>query len=213
MSRVVIAGGHGKIALLLTQRLAAAGEEVAGMIRNPEHAADVEGAGGRAVVADLEREEPRALARHLAGAGAVVFAAGAGPGSGAERKLTVDLGAAVKLIEAAQIAGVRRYVMVSAMAADDHDPQSEDVFQVYLRAKAEADRALRASALDWTVVRPGGLTDDPPAGRVKVAERTGRGEIPRADVAHVLAECLRRPETIGRQFELVSGDTPLADAL
>lgn len=213
MSRVIIAGGHGKIALLLAERLSAAGDEPVGLIRNPDHAADVEAAGGRAAVADLEREEPRALARQLAGADAVVFAAGAGPGSGAERKLTVDLGGAVKLIEAAQIAGVRRYVMVSAIAADDHDPASEDVFQVYLRAKSEADRALRASGLDWTVVRPGGLTDGPATGRVEVAERTGRGDIPRADVAHVLAECLRRPATIRAQFEVVSGETPVAAAV
>jgi uncharacterized protein YbjT (DUF2867 family) len=211
--RVVIAGGHGKVALHLIAELAQAGDAPVGLIRNPDHEADLATHGATAIVFDLEQEGADALAEHLAGADAVVFAAGAGPGSGAERKLTVDLGGAVRLIEAAQQAGVRRYVMVSAIGADRYDPDSDDVYQVYLRAKSEADRALRESGLDWTVVRPGGLTDGPATGLVRIAEETPRGEIPRRDVASVIVECLRRPATIGAQFTLIGGDTPIAEAL
>ena len=211
--KVVIAGGHGKVALHLTELLAQSGDDPVGLIRNPDHAADIEARGGSAVVADLEREDADAVAGHLEGADAVVFAAGAGPGSGAARKLTVDRDGAVLLIEAARRAGVGRYVMISAIRADDHDPDSEDVFQIYLRAKSEADRALRESDLDWTVVRPGGLTDDAPTGRVHVAARAEHAQIPRADVAAVVAECLRQPATIGAQFDVVSGEIPIAEAL
>jgi nucleoside-diphosphate-sugar epimerase len=211
--RVVIAGGHGQVALHLTEQLAQRGDEAVGLIRNPDHEADVVERGGTATVFDLERHGADALADVIAGADAVVFAAGAGPGSGAARKLTVDLGGAVQLIDACHRAAVRRYVMVSAIAADRHDPRSEDVYQVYLRAKSEADRALRESGLDWTVVRPGGLTNDDATGRVLIAAETGRAQIPRADVAAVLAECLRQPATIGSQFEVVGGETAIATAV
>lgn len=211
--QVVIAGGHGQIALHLTSRLSETGDEVVGLIRNPDHAGDVESRGGTARVADLEASRAQELAEHLAGADAVVFAAGAGPGSGAARKLTVDRDAAVLLIEACRLAGVRRYVMVSAINADRFDPESEDVFQVYLRAKSEADRALRESELDWTIVRPGLLTDDEPTGHVQAGADVDRAEIPRADVAAVLAECLRQPASIGRQFNVVSGDVPIETAI
>ena len=211
--RVVIAGGHGQIALQLIEQLARAGDEAVGLIRNTDHAADLEARGGVPVVFDLEQQGADALAEQLAGADAVVFAAGAGPGSGAARKLTVDRDGALRLIEAAQRAGVRRYVMVSAINADSYDPESDDVFQVYLRAKSEADRALRESGLDWTVVRPGRLTDAEATGRVTAAVEHVYGEIGRADVAAVLAACLREPATIGVQFNLVGGDLPVADAL
>ncbi|WP_375481309.1 NAD(P)H-binding protein [uncultured Jatrophihabitans sp.] len=211
--RVVIAGGHGQIALLLAHQLAAAGDQPVSLIRNPEHVADVEQAGGWPVVFDLESGSAQQLSVHLAAADAVVFAAGAGPNSGAERKQTVDRDGAVLLAEAARIAGVRRYVIVSALGTDDYDPDSDDVFQVYLRAKSEADAALRATDLDWTVVRPGGLTDEEPTGRVTVATSTGRGQVPRADVAAVVRACLTQPATIGHQFELIGGETPIADAL
>jgi len=154
-----------------------------------------------------------AVAAALRGAEAVVFAAGAGPGSTAERKWTVDHGAAVTLVEAAGRAGVRRYVMVSAMGADRYDPDSEEIFQVYLHAKSDADRAVRDSALDWTVVRPGTLTDEPATGRVQIAPSTGRGTIPRDDVAALLAACLDAPASIGAQFEVISGGTLVRDAV
>lgn len=211
--RVVIAGGHGQVALHLTEQLAAAGDRPVGLIRNPGHAGDIESLGGTAMVADLEEISSDALAEEVSVADAVVFAAGAGPGSGAARKLTVDLGGAVRLIEAAQRAGVRRYVMISAIDADNFDPDSQDVFQVYLRAKSEADRALRESGLDWTVVRPGRLTDKQPTGRVEAGPDVARADIPRADVAGVVAECLRQPGTIGAQFAVVSGDVPIEAAV
>ncbi|HSD76778.1 MAG TPA: NAD(P)H-binding protein, partial [Solirubrobacteraceae bacterium] len=147
------------------------------------------------------------------GADAAVFAAGAGPGSGPERKRTVDLGAAVKLLEACGRAGVRRYVVVSSIGA--HDPASGGPqMRPYLEAKAEADRAVMAGGLDWTIVRPGGLTDDPGTGRVRIETEMGhRGRVPRDDVAATLLAVLETPATIGMAFELFAGDTPIAEAL
>ncbi|GAA1852941.1 SDR family oxidoreductase [Microlunatus capsulatus] len=211
--RVVIAGGHGQIALLAARLLADAGHHPVGLIRDPAQAGDLTAAGAEPAVLDLEHSDVEAVAAALAGADAVVFAAGSGPGSGAARKLTVDRDGAVLLADAAERAGVRRYVMVSSMGADQFDAGSEDVFQVYQRAKSEADADLRRRDLDWTVVRPGGLTDDPPSGRVRVATETGRGTVPRADVAAVLAELLVTGAGVGAQFELVSGDTPVAEAV
>jgi uncharacterized protein YbjT (DUF2867 family) len=210
--RIVIAGGHGKIALHLAQQLTAAGHEALSLIRNPAHADDVTVAGGEPIVLDLEASTAAQLAGHLTGTDAVVFAAGAGPGSTAARKLTVDRDGATLLLEAAKLAGVQRYVMVSAMGADGFDPNSEEIFQVYLRAKSEADAAVRESDLDWTIVRPGGLTDDVPTGEITIGETVERGTIPRADVAAVLVACLEGAAS-GRQFELISGPTPIAEAL
>jgi uncharacterized protein YbjT (DUF2867 family) len=207
---VAIAGGHGQIALRLTRILSERGDDVRSLIRNPAHEDDVRAAGGDPVVADLEQLDEHAIADAISGADAVVFAAGAGPGSGAERKGTMDLGGAVKLIEAAKRAGVRRYVMVSAISADANAP-GDDVFAVYLRAKGEADAELQASGLDYTIVRPGHLTDDPGTGRVGID--AGRGDVTRDDVAAVLAAVLHEPGTIGRTFELSGGDTPIDEAL
>jgi uncharacterized protein YbjT (DUF2867 family) len=211
--RVVIAGGHGRIALRLERLLAERGDEAVGIVRNPGHVADVEATGGEAVVLDLEEAPAGDVAGPVRGADAVVFAAGAGAGSGPERKRTVDLGAAVKLIDAARAAAVSRYVMVSSIGA--HDPSSSgEQMQPYLQAKAEADRALAGSGLDWTIVRPGGLTDDPGTGRVRIERELGhRGRVPRDDVAAVLAAVLREPATVGRTFELFTGDAPIDEAL
>lgn len=211
--KVVIAGGHGQIALSLQRLLAEGGHQAVGLIRKPEQSADLTAVGSTPLVVDLEQIDAGTLAEHLSGADAVVFAAGGGPNSGAARKLTVDRDGAVLLADAAELAGVRRYLLVSAIATDDYDPESEDVFQVYLRAKSEADADLRARDLDWTIVRPGGLTDDPPTGQVQVAPSTGRGTIPRADVAAVLAALLESGAGSRVQFELVSGDTAIAEAL
>src|SRR3954454_20154269 len=202
--RVIVAGGHGQIGLQLLRLLAERGDEAVGLIRKPEQAPDLEAVGAQALVWDLEAADEVALEGD-----AVVFAAGAGPGSGAERKWTMDYGGAAKLMRA----GIRRYVMVSAMGAADPPAEGGDVFGEYVRAKAKADRELAGSGLDFTIVRPGRLTDDPPTGRVQVAERLERGEIPRADVAAVLAAVLDTPSTIGRAFDLVGGDTPIAEAL
>jgi uncharacterized protein YbjT (DUF2867 family) len=203
---VAIAGGHGRVALRLAALLAARGDRARAIVRNPGHVADVEAVGAVGVVCDLEREEARGIAKHVAGADAVVFAAGAGPGSGPQRKRTVDLGAALKLIAAAERTAVRRYVMVSSIGAHDPDSGGEGM-RPYLEAKAEADAALLASGLDHTIVRPGSLSDDPGTGRVALsADLGGRGPIPRDDVAAVLLACLDAPETIGVTFEAFGGE-------
>ena len=209
--RVAIAGGHGRIALRLARVLSGRGEGVRSLVRNPDHEADVREHGGEAVVCDLEHAAEEEVAEAIGGCDAVVFAAGAGPGSGPERKWTMDYGGAVKLIAAARAAGIRRYLMVSAMSAD---PDAEGGgFAVYLRAKGKADAELAAAGLDHTIVRPGGLTDDPGTGRVKAAAKLDRGQIPRHDVAAVLAACLDAPNTVGKTFDLVSGETPVDDAV
>ncbi|MFY9921146.1 MAG: NAD(P)H-binding protein [Mycobacterium sp.] len=211
---VVIAGGHGKIALILERLLSARGDSVAGFIRNPAQAGDLEAAGAEPLVVDLEKASVDDVAGHLRGADAVVFAAGAGPGSGAARKETVDRDAAILLADAAEAAGVDRYVMVSAMAADPQATADDEVFQVYLRAKGIADEAVRArTALNWTIVRPGALTDDAGTGRVAIAESTGRGSIPREDVAAVLVAVLDNRAIVGTSFDLISGETPIAEAV
>ena len=210
--RVVIAGGHGQVALLLEKALADRGDTPVGIVRNPDHVGDVEATGAEAVVLDLESADVSALADVVKGADAVVFAAGGGPNSGAERKETVDKGAAVLLADAAEHAGVRRYLMVSSMGTEKADPTSDDVFQVYLRAKKAADDDLRGRDLDWTVVRPGRLTDSPGTGRVQVGVLP-RGEIPRADVAAVLAAALDIDATIRTTFDLLAGHQTVEAAL
>jgi uncharacterized protein YbjT (DUF2867 family) len=209
---IIIVGGHGKIALQLTGLLSERGDRVRSLIRNPDHAGDVEAAGGEPVVCDIEHADENAVASASAGADAVVFAAGAGPGSGPERKWTVDHGGAVKLIAAAQANGTDRYVMVSSFGADAEAP-GDDTFAVYLRAKGQADADLAASGLAYTIVRPGPLTDDPGRGRVSAGEHVERGDISREDVAAVLASTLHDPELAGATFELAGGDTPIEDAL
>jgi cytosine deaminase len=207
---VVIAGGHGQIALQLGQLLAEDGNRVRGIIRNPDQAGDLEAIGVEPVVFDLEHDD--GLAAAIDGADAPVFAAGAGPGSGAERKLTMDRDGAVKLIEACREVGTRRYVIVSAMGARP-GVTGDDVFQVYLRAKFEADEALRASDLDWTVIRPGGLTNEPGSGLIALGEELSRGAIPREDVAATIRLVLPAPNTIGKSLDLVSGPLPIAEAV
>jgi uncharacterized protein YbjT (DUF2867 family) len=214
--RIVIAGGHGKIALILERLLSQRGDSVVGFIRNPEQAADLDATGAEPVVVDLENASVDEVAAHLRGADAVVFAAGAGPGSGAARKETVDRDAAILVADAAQTAKVKRYVMISAMGADAEAPDEagDPVFVAYLRAKGAADDNVRARrALDSTIVRPGHLTNDPGTGRVTIADDTGRGDIPREDVAAVLLAVLDTPGTAGQMFEVISGDTPITDAV
>lgn len=207
---VLIAGGHGKVARQLVRILSRDGHEARALIRNPDHAADLAADGGVPVLCDLERDD---VAPHVEGADAIVFAAGAGPGSGPERKRTVDFGAAVKCVDAAESLGVRRFVIVSSIGAHDPDGGPESM-RPYLRAKAEADARVAASTLDWTIVRPGSLTDDPGTGLIDVSTKLGRrGPIPREDVALVLAETLQAPGTIGLTFEVFSGETQAREAL
>jgi uncharacterized protein YbjT (DUF2867 family) len=210
--RVAIAGGHGQIALRLATVLSQRGDEAVALIRNPDHADDVRKAGAEPAVVDLEHASEDDVVQAIVGSDAVVFAAGAGPGSGPERKETMDYGGAVKLIAAAKQAGVGRYVIVSSMGADP-DALGDDTFSVYLRAKGRADDAVRASGLDATVVRPGGLTNDVGTGRVNLGESVPRGQVTRADVAAVLAAVLDSPSTIGRTLNVIGGDTPVAEAV
>jgi uncharacterized protein YbjT (DUF2867 family) len=210
--RVAIAGGHGKIALHLARILSARGDQVVGLIRNPDQSDDLRTAGAEPAVVDLEHVGEDEVAAAIAGSDAVVFAAGAGPGSGPARKETMDYGGAVKLIEAAKQAGIRRYVIVSSMGANADEP-GDDTFSVYQRAKGRADDALRASGLDATVIRPGSLTNDPGTGRVRLGERLRHGQVTREDVAAVLAAVLDSPSTIGKSVDLIGGDTPIAEAV
>jgi uncharacterized protein YbjT (DUF2867 family) len=213
--RVVIAGGHGKIALLLERLLAGRGDQAVGLIRNPAHAADVRKAGAEAVVCDLEVAMAEEVAGLVAGADAVVFAAGAGSGSGAARKDTVDRAASVLMAGAAERAGVRRFVQVSSMGAGaPPHPGRGAVWAAYIAAKTAAEDDLRARDLDWTIVRPGGLTDDPAAGQIRLAPPpVPPGTIPRADVAAVIAALLDHPGTRYRTLELTGGQTPVDAAV
>jgi uncharacterized protein YbjT (DUF2867 family) len=210
--RVAIAGGHGQIALRLAKIMSERGDEVVALIRNPDHADEVKRAGAEPAVVDLEHASEDEVASAIGGSDAVVFAAGAGPGSGAERKETMDYGGAVKLIAAAKQAGVSRYVIVSSMGANPN-ATGDDTFSVYLRAKGRADDAVRASGLDATVIRPGGLTNDAGTGRVRLGEKLPRGQVTRDDVAAVLVAVLDSPSTIGRTADLIGGDTPIAEAV
>ena len=206
--RVAIAGAHGKIAIRLARLLVGRGVEVVGVIRNPDHAAEVAATGADAVSCDLEQATVEQIGAVVAGSDAVVFAAGAGPGSGAARKLTMDRDGAIKLLEASA-GDSPLYVMVSSVGAE-HPPAGDDVFSVYLRAKAEADEALAASDRDWTIVRPGRLTDDPGTGRVRLQADPFRDEVPRDDVAAVLAHLLHDQGSIHRILYLNRGDDPIA---
>ncbi|SFA82522.1 NAD(P)H-binding [Amycolatopsis marina] len=213
--RVVIAGGHGKIALQLEKLLAANGDDAVGIIRNPEQAADLRDVSAEPAVLDLESADVAAVAEVLSGADVAVFAAGAGPGSGTARKETVDRAAAALFAEAAERAGVRRHLQVSAMGLDRADEEGMDeTFAVYLRAKAAAEEDLRARDLDWTILRPGRLTDEPGSGAVHLAEDVPAGAVSRQDVAAVLAELVADESiTVRRTLELTSGNTPIEEAL
>jgi uncharacterized protein YbjT (DUF2867 family) len=207
--KVLVAGANGQIGRHLVRMLAEGGHEVRAMIRDEDQAPGLRELGGDPVVADLEGE----VAHTVEGCDAVIFSAGGGPGSGAEKKETIDRGGAVKLIEAAREHGARRYVMVSAMGAADPEAGSE-AMQPYLFAKAQADQALQESGLDYTIVRPGSLTDEAGTGTVEAAPSLGRrGEIPREDVARTLVVTLEKENTFGKTFEVLSGDTPIEEAL
>ncbi|SDD06113.1 NAD(P)H-binding protein [Glycomyces harbinensis] len=217
---VVIAGGHGQIALRLTEILAAEGHSVTGLIRNPDHAEDLTAIGGRPIVLDLEQADAEHLAGLLASemygeVDAVVFAAGAGPGSGAARKDTVDRGAAVLLAEASERAGVRRFLQISSMGAGQAaDSGRDEVWAAYIDAKTAAEDDLRDRDLDWVILRPGQLTDDPPTGSVLLgAPPVGRGAVTRSDVAAVIAELLCTPAVAKVVLELRGGDTAVSDAV
>ncbi len=215
MARIVIIGGHGKVALQLARILTERGDEASSVFRNPDHSDDVAATGARPVVADIEQMDTDALAGLLAGHDAVVFSAGAGGGN-PTRTYAVDRDAAIRLIDAAAQAGVRRFVMVSYFGAGpDHGVPQDDPFFPYAEAKAAADAHLRVSDLDWTVLGPGRLTLEPATGRIVVGEGKGegKGDVSRADVALVVAAVLADNSTIRRTVEFNNGDVPIADAL
>lgn len=206
---IVIAGGHGKVAMHLHRILVGRGHKVRGLIRDPGQAGDLAAAGALPVLCDLELTGD--ISELVGPADAVIFAAGSGPGSGAARKRAMDRDGAIKLIAAAKANGIRRYLMISTLHADQ--PRGAEAFQIYMRAKAEADAALRESGLEFTIIRPGRLTDDPGTGRVELASRLKGAPVPRADVAALLAACLDDERSIGRQWEATGGDLPINDAI
>jgi nucleoside-diphosphate-sugar epimerase len=210
--RIAIAGAHGQIAQLLTLKLVADGHSVVGLIRNPEHAWEIKELGADPSLCDLESASVERVAQALEGADAAVFAAGAGPGSSAERKLTVDRDGAIKLLDAARAADVGRYVIVSSVGAED-PPKGDEVMGVYLRAKAEADQAVAASDRQWTILRPGGLTNDPGTGCAQIDTEPYRAQVTRDDVAAVVLAVLGEPQTVGATLYVNGGEEPIAEAL
>lgn len=212
--KIVIAGGHGQIAQHIERLLVARGDEAVGLVRNPNHIADIESNGATAVLLDLERASLNELAEMLRGADAVVFAAGAGPGSGAARKLTVDRDAAILLADAAVQTQVPRYVMISGKGADKGGQgEADEVFSIYLDAKKAADDDLMSREMDWTIVRPGVLTNGVGTGRVTLASQVEWGEVSREDVAAVIISILDKPESAGWVVELVAGEMPITEAV
>jgi uncharacterized protein YbjT (DUF2867 family) len=212
MMQIAIAGGHGKIGQRLIRMLNARGDKARSLDRNPDHAKDIREAGAEPVTCDLESASIEEIAEDIDCVDAVVFAAGAGPGSGPERKLTMDYGGAAKLIAAAKANGIKRYVMISSIGADP-SAKGDDTFSVYLRAKGQADAELQSSGVDYTIVRPTSLTDDPGTGRVQIAEHVEKTSISRDDVAAVLAAVLHMPTTIGKTLEVTAGNVPVEEAI
>ena len=218
MSRIVIIGGHGKVALHLARILTDRGDQVTSVIRNPDHADDIGATGAHPVVADIEHLDTGALADLLTGHDAVAFSAGAGGGDAA-RTYAVDRDAAIRVIDAAVQSGVRRFVMVSYFGAGpDHGVPEDNSFYPYAEAKAAADAYLRATDLDWTVLGPSRLTSDPATGRIEVGASTAyagaeKGAVSREDVALVAAAALSDDSTIHRTIDFNNGDLPIAEAL
>jgi uncharacterized protein YbjT (DUF2867 family) len=206
---ICIVGGHGKIAMHIHPILVKNGHHVRGIIRKSEQSKALQEAGAEPVICDIEQKDD--ISDAVGNADLVVFAAGAGPGSGAARKWTVDRDGAIKLIDAAKKNGIKGYIMISAMGLDK--PRGDEVFRVYQKAKAEADDALRKSGLSYTIIKPGRLTDTPGTGKISLAPELKRGEISRKDVALTLAEIIEQPEISGMAFDLVSGKTPIEVAV
>jgi uncharacterized protein YbjT (DUF2867 family) len=209
--RIVIAGAHGQIGIRLVRLLAARGDEAVGLIRNPDHADDVSAAGATPVICDLETASADEVAQAVGAVDVAVFAAGAGPGSGAERKLTMDRDGAIKLLKASEAAAAR-YLVVSSVGAES-PPSGDGVFETYLRAKADADAAVTASERPWVIIRPGPLTDEPGTGQVRIGTDPFRDAVTRDDVAAVLAAVIADPGVDRKILYLSGGDVPIAQAL
>lgn len=209
---VSIVGGHGSIARQLTPLLAARGYSVRGLVRKEQQFDDLRADGAEPVLCDMESATPNDVDDALRGSELVVFAAGAGPDSGPDRKMSLDRDGAIKAVESAVRVGAPRFVIVSSMGADD-PPDDDETFSIYLRAKAAADEAVRDADIDAIIVRPGRLTDDEPRNTVDIATKVERGEIPRADVAAVLAELIVVGDGVNRTVEIVSGTLPIRNAV
>ena len=217
MSRTVIIGGHGKVALLTAPLLVAAGHDVVSVIRDPAQAGDVAATGATPLVLSVEDAGVGELARALAGADAVVWSAGAGGKGGPQRTDAVDRAAAIRSMEAAAAAGVRRYVMVSFLTAYGEVP-ADHPLRAYAIAKIAADRHLQSTDLDWTILGPGRLTLDAPTGaitvgRLEAGAPTSEALTSRGNVARVIAAVLAEPASIGRVIPFRDGDTPIAQAV
>ncbi|RLV56341.1 SDR family oxidoreductase [Aeromicrobium phragmitis] len=214
MAAIAIVGGHGKVSRHLIPLLVDAGHLPVALIRDPQQAEDLTPLGAKTRLLDIENSDAGDFAAAFEGCTAVVFAAGGGPDGNIERKRTVDLEGSLKSIAAAEQAGIERFVQVSAIGVDQDPPgDAGEVWTAYVRAKRDADVALRESSLRWTIIRPGGLTDDEPTGKVTLAPEVERGEIPRADVAAVIASVIDDNRTSGKQWEVVGGETPIAQAV
>lgn len=214
MARIAIVGGNGQIARLLHPLLVQAGHTPVALVRTASYDPDLEALGAEVGILDIENSRPEDYAKAFEGADAVVFAAGGGPDGNAERKRTVDLGGSLGSIAGARQAGVERFVQISAIGVDQPVPDdTEPVWKEYVAAKRDADKALRASGLHWTIIRPGRLTDDPPTGTVTLAPEVERGDVTRGDVAAVVATVLDEPTSVGHQWELVGGTTAIVDAV
>lgn len=214
MAQIAIIGASGKIGRRLVELLVGPGDTPVGVVRKPEQVTELEEFGARAALVDVEVAGEEELAAAIKGCDALVFAAGAGPGSGTERKKTVDYGGSVLSMAASDLAGVKRFVQISAIGVDQSIPDDADeTWAAYVAAKRDADAQLRSSGLNWTILRPGGLTDDPGTGQVALGESVERGSIPRDDVAALVVACLNDPRTVGRQWEAVGGDRSIPDAI
>jgi uncharacterized protein YbjT (DUF2867 family) len=214
MTRIAVVGGHGQVARHLLVALRRSEHDPVALVRREDYRAELESRGAEVRLLDIERDGADAFAMAFAECDAVVFAAGGGPDGNKERKRTVDLEGSLKSIEGAQAAGISRFVQISAIGVDESLPDDTgDVWRAYVEAKRDADAALRDSGLDWTILRPGRLTDDPATGHVTLGPDVPRGEIPRADVAAVVAAVLDVPGSIRKQWDLVSGETPVAEAV
>ena len=214
MMRAAVVGGHGQVARHLLHDLRRSDIDAVALVRNESYRHEIEHRGAEMRLLDIERQDAADFAAAFAGCTAVVFAAGGGPDGNIERKRTVDLEGSLKSIEGARLAGIKRFVQVSAINVDQPLPDGTgDVWRAYVKAKRDADAALRESDLDWTIIRPGRLTDDTATGRVALGSDVGRGDIPRADVAAVLAAVIDNPATARKQWNVVSGNTPIADAV
>lgn len=214
MSRIAVVGGHGQVARHLLVELRRTEHTPVALVRREAYRADLESRGAQVRLLDIEQQDVDAFAEAFSGCDAVVFAAGGGPDGNRERKRTVDLEGSLKSIAAAEAAGIRRFVQISAINVDD--PLAEDtseVWRAYVEAKRDADAALRRSDLDWTIIRPGRLTDDPATRHVSLGADVARGDVTRADVAAVVAAVLDVDQSVGHQWNLVNGDTPVADAV